>query len=228
MAGYFIDCSRGSIKVFGAAMMNRIGNAFNTILAISAGTIVLLGTFIPIPALAGFRILLVDWAVLLAGVAVLIGIFNLFTTHTKKIRKREPGSIYSLVLLVFMLIALILGIVPALEPLQNVMLNGILIPVEVSLMAVLSVTLVVASMRLLRQRLELSSIVFIATALFILMGLAPWPYIGYLPIISDLRSYIAQVLAAGGARGILIGVSSGILTTGLRILLGADRPFGGK
>jgi hypothetical protein len=32
----------------------------------------------------------------------------------------------------------------------------------------------------------------------------------------------------GGARGILIGVSLGILTTGLRVLFGTDRPYGGN
>lgn len=209
-------------------MIKRIGAAFSTIVAISAGVLVLLGTFLPFPALAGIRILLINWAVLLAGVAVLVGLANLFSVHIQKIRERSKSSLYSLLLLVFMLIALVLGLVPDLAPLEQVLLNGILIPIEISLMAVLAVTLVVASIRLLRQRLELASIIFLGTVLFILLGLAPWPFIGYLPVISDLRSYIAQVLAAGGARGILIGVSLGILTTGLRILFGADRPFGGK
>jgi DNA-binding beta-propeller fold protein YncE len=39
---------------------------------------------------------------------------------------------------------------------------------------------------------------------------------------------IAQVLAGAGARGILLGMALGILTTGLRILFGADRPYGGN
>lgn len=209
-------------------MIKRIGAIANTIIAISAGVLVLLGTLLPIPALSGLRILLINWAVLLAGVAVLVGLANLFSVHLQKIRTRAPGALYSLLVLVFMLIALVLGLVPDLDPLQQVLLNGILVPVEVSLMAVLAVTLVAASIRLLRQRLELASIIFLGTALFILLGLAPWPFVGYLPIVSDLRAYVTQVLAAGGARGILIGVSLGILTTGLRILFGADRPFGGK
>jgi hypothetical protein len=55
------------------------------------------------------------------------------------------------------------------------------------------------------------------------------PFIGDVPIMSDLvRPFVAQVLAAGGARGILIGVALGTLTIGLRILFGADRPYGGK
>jgi hypothetical protein len=43
-----------------------------------------------------------------------------------------------------------------------------------------------------------------------------------------VRPWITQVLALGGARGILIGVALGTLTTGLRVLFGADRPYGGN
>jgi hypothetical protein len=43
-----------------------------------------------------------------------------------------------------------------------------------------------------------------------------------------IRPFIAQVLAAAGARGILLGVALGTLTTGLRILFGVDRPYGGN
>jgi hypothetical protein len=34
-------------------------------------------------------------------------------------------------------------------------------------------------------------------------------------------------LPVAGARGILLGVALGSLTTGLRILIGADRPYSG-
>jgi len=34
------------------------------------------------------------------------------------------------------------------------------------------------------------------------------------------------VVAAGGARGILLGVALGSIVTGLRVLLAVDRPYG--
>ncbi len=33
-------------------------------------------------------------------------------------------------------------------------------------------------------------------------------------------------LVTGAARGIVLGVALGAITTGLRVLLGADRPYG--
>jgi hypothetical protein len=101
--------------------------------------------------------------------------------------------------------------------------------VEASLMALLAVTLTYASIRLLRRRLNLLSVIFLITALLVLLGTAPLPLLGNLPFVSDwLRPFLTQVMAASGARGILLGVALGTLTTGLRILLGSDRPYGGN
>jgi hypothetical protein len=156
-------------------------------------------------------------------------ISNFFSYNYHNFSERRAGSINSFVLLVFLLLTATVSISPALLPLQRVLVDGIMIPVEISLMAVLAVTLVYASLRLLKVRGDLASLLFLLTALLIMLGTAPLPLIGQLPIVSDwLRPFISNVLATGGARGILIGVALGTLTTGLRILFGVDRPYGGK
>ncbi|RPH60373.1 MAG: hypothetical protein EHM81_06385 [Chloroflexi bacterium] len=211
--------------------MKRISPVTNTVIAISAGVIVLLGYFISAPRLGldGLRLILLEWSALLAGVAVLIGIGNLFSVHVQKLRERKPGYIYSVALLVFMVTTLFVGVLPGFEPLQGVLYNGIMVPAEISLLAVLAVTLIYSAIRMLRWRTDWKAFVFIATALLVLLGTGPWPVIGQLPVLDEIRTkLIAQVLASGGARGILIGVALGTLTTGLRILFGADRPYGGK
>lgn len=200
------------------------------IVAIGSGLIVLLGYFFAVPALLQARQLLLSWAMILAAVAVIVGVANLIAVHFTRVTKRLKGSPYSMVLLFALLGSLALGL--ALGP-QNAavqaMFNGIQVPVEASLMAVLAVTLLYAAIRLLRWRSDLMAIVFILTALLIFLGTAPLPFVGYIPIVSDmLRPFVAQVPAAAGARGILLGVALGTLLTGLRILFAADRPYGGK
>jgi hypothetical protein len=205
--------------------VKRIFSAVNAVIAISVGTIVLLGYFIP--AINPFRFILLQWAVILAGFAVLVGVGNLFSVHLQKIREQRPGSVNSVILLVFMLITVVFSLVPGMEPFQKMMLDGIMIPVEISLMAVLAVTLLYASVRLLRVRADWASILFLVTTFIALFGLLP--YIGQWSIMRDMvRPVISGILATGGARGILIGVALGTLTTGLRILFGADRPYGGN
>jgi len=200
------------------------------IVAIGTGLIVLLGYFFAFPLLLQARELLLGWAMILAAVAVIVGVSNLISVHFNRVTKRLKGSAYSMVLLFALLGSLALGLAlgPQSVPMQA-MFNGIQLPVEASLMAVLAVTLLYAAIRLLRWRSDLMAIVFIITALLIFLGTAPLPFVGYLPIVSDLlRPFIAQVPAAAGARGILLGVALGTLLTGLRILFAADRPYGGK
>jgi hypothetical protein len=74
------------------------------------------------------------------------------------------------------------------------------------------------------------SIVFVGTALVVLMGTSPWligSEGGMHLLLGQVRNWLAQVWAAGGARGILMGVALGAVVTGLRVLLAADRPYGG-
>jgi hypothetical protein len=196
-------------------------------IAIAVGLLVLAGYFVP--GLAGMQALLLNWAGILLGVAALIGVFNLITVHGEKIRTRARGSVYSALLIVSLLAtfiaAMILG--PAHASMQ-VLFNGVILPVEASLMAIISVTLLYAAIRLLRHRVDVMSVVFLVTVLVILVGSLSLPF-GEIPLLGDtLRPWITKVLALGGARGILIGVALGTLTTGLRVLLAIDRPYGGK
>ena len=209
--------------------MKRIVAAGDAVVAISVGIIVLLGYFIDLPAVSAFRFILFQWALILAGVAVLIGIWNMFSVHLQKIRARQSGFINSVILLFFLLLTITVSLTPVMQPLQSVVLNGIMVPVEISLLAVLSVTLLYTSLRVLWVRGGLTSILFMATAFLLLLGMGPLPFVGQAPIISDwVRPFISNILAIAGARGILIGVALGTLTTGLRIFFGVDRPYGGK
>jgi hypothetical protein len=205
----------------------------STAIAIATGVLVLTGYFFIQKAdgqpslLTVIRVTLLNWAIILAGFAIFIGILNLFQVHFKKIQKKQIGSFYSLLLVLSLAITFLLGLA---KPSQmEIIFTTVQLPVEASLMALLAVTLTYASIRLLRRRLNLLSVIFLVTALLILLGTAPLPFLGVIPGLSDwVRPFISQVMAAAGARGILLGVALGTLTTGLRILFGADRPYGGN
>ena len=198
----------------------------NTVVAISAGLLTLIGYFIP-----GLQFLsdtLLHWAVILAGFALILGMVNLLLFHIGRLRAQEKGSVYSLVVILAFVVTLILvGITTPTGGAAMWIFTNIQLPVEASLMAILVVTLAYSSMRLLRRRSGLLPVIFVSTALFVLIGLAPIYAFGDLPILSSIRTWIAEVPAMAGARGILLGVALGTVATGLRILIGADRPYGG-
>jgi hypothetical protein len=207
----------------------RLRGILATALAIASGVLVLAGYFITLPVLVALRITLLNWAMILAAFALFVGVGNLILVHGSKVRRKQKGLVYSFILIVSLAVTLLLGLILGPDhPTVIKIFNSVQLPIETSLMALLAVTLTYASIRLLRRRLNMISVIFLVTALLVLLGTAPLPFLGSIPVLGDLiRPFIAQVLAAGGARGILLGVALGTLTTGLRILFGADRPYGG-
>ena len=203
------------------------------VIAIAFGVLVLLGYFLPqalFPNAASLQAVLLDWAVILAGAAALIGVFNLLAVHTDKIRRRQKDGIYSAILVIGLIAALLSGIFlkPQHTLMQSILLEGIIIPVEASLMGLLAVSLLYAAVRLLRRRADVMGVAFLVTAALIFLGSITLPF-GDLPLFGTLvRPWISQVWALGGARGILIGVGLGAMLTGLRVLFGIDRPYGGR
>jgi len=193
--------------------------------AIAAGLIVLLGYFYP-NQLATLRLVLVDWAIIIAGVAVLVGIFNLAAVQMEKIRGRQRGSAHGALLVISLIVTFGLGLILGPEnPYMRLTVDAIIVPVEASLMAILAVTLIYASIRLLRRRVDLLSIVFLAVAVLFLILIMPTPF-GGLPGNQALLDFLGM-FSSGGARGLLIGIALGTLLTGLRVLFGVDRPYGG-
>jgi hypothetical protein len=196
-------------------------------IAIAAGLIVLVSYFVPDLAMVQFALL--NWAIILAGMAALVGVFNLISVHGDKVRRREKGNIYSTVLLVSLFASFIFGLALGPDhPDIRLLVNTVIVPVETALMALLSVTLLYASIRLLRRHTDVMSIVFLLTAVLMMAASATLPFGEIIPLNDFIRPWIQQVLALGGARGILIGVALGTLTTGLRVLFGADRPYGDR
>jgi hypothetical protein len=200
---------------------------FLAVIVMAIGLVVLLGFFIDLPVLSVLRTVFLRWAVILAAVAILVGLFNLAAVHWRKIGSRQPGRFYSAMLLFSMVVTLVIGLLRGPTSKESLWIfNYIQVPVESSLMAVLAVVLAYAGVRLLNRRINLFSIIFLATALLILIGTATIPGLE-VPGLTELRTWITQVPAAGGARGILLGVALGTIATGLRVLIGSDRPYGG-
>ena len=94
-------------------------------------------------------------------------------------------------------------------------------PVQASLSALLVFFVVTAAYRLLLIR-NLESAVMLLVVLLVLAGQVT---LGLFPILPEIREWIMAVPAMAGIRGILLGVALGALLTGIRLLLGVERPY---
>lgn len=196
----------------------------STALAIAFGLLVLVGLFVP--DLADLRNRILNWAMLLATTALLLGLLNLLQVHYQRIRNREHG-LYSAVLIAALVITFVVTLLQGSDSqTAEWIFNYLIVPVETSLLAVLAISLTLAAARSLQQRTDLMNMVFIATLVVLLLGAGPLFGMELPYFTRVLAPYINNVLALGAMRGLLIGVALGTITTGVRILLGADRPYG--
>jgi hypothetical protein len=197
-------------------------------IAIFFGVIVLLGYFIQIPLLQEVRSTILNWALILTAVVLLVGILNLTLVHLKKIRTDEKNAFYSLFLVIALVVTFIIALVFGPEsPWSVFIFDHILMPVEASLIALLAVILIYVLARMFWRGATLFNLLFAGTVVFVLavpvlLALAP-----SLAWLSLLQAVVIQIGALAGARAILIGVALGVIATGLRVLIGADRPYEG-
>ena len=197
-------------------------------IAIAASVFVLASVFLDIPLLDAIGTYFVDIAIIIAAFALFLGLLNVLRVHARKIRERQPASVYSFVLLASMLIVLAVGLPPLpnqpsgpAQPVVQWIFEYIQVPIQATLSALLVFFIVTAAYRLFRIR-NLESIVMLVVALVVLVGQVT---VGLVPILPDLRDWILDVPTMAGVRGILLGVALGALLTGIRLLLGVERPY---
>lgn len=198
-----------------------------TAVAIAVGLTVLSGYFFLPDGLRALQSLLLNWGITLAGVAALVGVIHLLGVHWRRLGARQDRDFTSIIFLVAFTVTVAAGIwyTPA-DPIFQQLVLAIQVPIEISLLALLAVTLPAAILRMLRHRIGLMPIIFLFSVLFFLVlrgGLLTGAQMqGYHEIF-----HIVDLIPLTGGRGILLGVALGSMVTGLRVLFGVDRPYSG-
>jgi hypothetical protein len=199
-------------------MKKQFRAPISTAIAISVGFIVLAGYFLEFDPIQNLRQILIRWAVILAGMAVIVGVINLLIVHWKKMSRGDTGGGYSAVTILSLLI--------------TVAVVGYFGPASESSLWIINhiaVVLIYMMVRLLRRNISLFSLIFVFTFVFIVLSNTTFWGIE-VPFIhgpDGIGALIQRVPAIAGARGLLLGVALGSIATGLRILLGTDQPYAG-
>ncbi|GAB4451286.1 MAG: hypothetical protein Fur0044_46670 [Anaerolineae bacterium] len=212
-------------------MILRSGRVLATVVAIVVGLFVLADVFVTAwggggglaQAINGVGYFLVSWAAIITAFALFLGFANVVSVHWSRIRTQKPGAVYSIVLLISLFGTLALGIGGPMSANGQFIFNYILQPLEATLFALLALFIATAAFRAFRVR-NMETFFFVLFALIVLLGQVPvsiylWPEF---PVIKD---WILNVPTLAGVRGILLGVALGVIATGLRVLIGADRPY---
>lgn len=202
-----------------------VSRTVSTVVAMTVGLLVLADFFVNSDSINALGLYLVRAASVVAAFALVLGMVNVLTVHLGKVYIRDRSWGYSMVLLGSMFFTLGVGFItggPA-SPQMQQLFEVVLFPLEATLFSLLGFFVVTAAFRAFRVK-NFETGLFVTFAIIVLLGQVPigamlWDQ---LPVIKD---WVLDVPALSGARGILLGVALGTVATGLRVLLGLDRPY---
>jgi hypothetical protein len=211
-----------------------------TIIAGVAGMIVLIDFAGSVPTIDQVARIVVDWAALLAAMALLVGLLSVVAGHVMRVLRRRPDWGYSLVLLAAMLVMIISGTIVGIwnqggetnfvvfpqslveQPIRD-LFRAFYQPLAGSFLALLAFFSLSAALRALRRRTA-DALVILIVALLVLT-LTALPQAQALPVLGESVRWISDYVAMAGARGLLIGAALGAVVAGVRVLLGFDQPY---
>ena len=207
-----------------------------TIIAGAAGLIVLIDFAGAVAVVDLAARTIVNWAALLAALALLVGVLSVAASHFTRVLRRSPDWGYSLVLLTSMLLVIISGTIVGLVPGGYVRFPQSLVeqpirdlfrafyqPLAGSLLGLLAFFSLSAALRALSRRT--ADALVITVVAIVVLGLAALPQAQRLPLLGDSVGFVSDYVSSAGARGLLIGAALGAVVAGVRVLLGFDQPY---
>jgi hypothetical protein len=211
----------------------RVRNVVSIIFAVTAGVFTVAGYFIPFQPIKDLAGGILYVAVFLSSIAMLVGVVNLSRIHMRKAVGGKSGGGYSLVLFFSLWITFLIVTFSAIYRNETVtiwIVRNIQLPLEASLAGLVVFALLVGGVRLLYRRRDLMAYCFLGAAVIVLLAAVPLPALleDWLQGPDSARQGIASIfmsVASGGGRGILLGMALGAAATGIRILIGVDRPY---
>lgn len=196
------------------------------------GIVVMLLEFSPHPFSEGLRAELIKWSLIIGPFALVIGVVTLVHTHVIRIRRRVEYWRYSYLVFIGMIVMVVFGLPTG--PKNEVfewLFDNMQVPMEATMFSLLAFFIASASYRAFRAR-TLEATLLLAAALIVMIGNAPigdvlWNELSPVgrDIPSTARQWILDNPNLSSRRGIILGVSLGIISQSIRIIFGIERSY---
>jgi len=180
--------------------------------------------FIPHRHSARFYDTALDWMIIIGIFAIVLGISSLIKLQVSKIKRREKGYPYSIVLILGFLFMVFSGIFTGTET-ESLYYRwgyvGVLNPVTATMFALLAFYIASAAYRAFRARTVIATILLVS-AIIVMLGRVP---VGEtIPGVAWLTDKLLTVPNMAAKRAITIGLGLGGSATALKVVLGIEAP----
>jgi hypothetical protein len=195
------------------------------ILCVVSGWIVLLDFFIPKPVIGTLSRAIVDWTLILSAASFVMGGMSVFAVNLARVRRRDSGARYRVVVLVCLAGMAGLGILGGIGEgtAYNWIFQNVQVPMESTMFSLLAFFIASAAFRAFRMR-NAQATVLLLTAAVVMLGNVPlggaiW---SGLP---SLSSWLLGHPSLAAQRGLIVGAAVGATATALRLIVGVERGY---
>ena len=172
---------------------------------------------------------ILDWGLILAAAAYLLGIINLVQVNLPKVLQREKDWPYKVLMLGTLAVTLFFGMYEwgdRNEPghVYKWIFDYVFTPLNATMFALLAFYIASAAFRAFRAR-SLDAALLLSAAILVMIARVPLgeslPWIG--SELPHLMNWVMDVPNTAARRAIFIGAALGAVATGLRVILGIER-----
>ncbi len=176
----------------------------------------------------------IDWGLIISPFALVIAVVTLIQTHVSRVRLRSEHWQYSLVIFAGMIVMVLVGV--PLGPQNSVVVwlyNNVQVPMDATMFSLLAFFIASAAFRAFRAR-SFEATLLLITAMFVMIGNVPIGDLVWNKVMSWtpwadgaswIRQWILDIPNGAARRGIILGVSLGVISQSIRIILGIERSY---
>ena len=176
----------------------------------------------------------IDWGLIISPFALALAVITLIQTHATRIRRRTEHWQYSFIVFAGIIIMVCVG-VPFGE--QNSVFvwlyDNVQVPMDATMFSLLAFFIASAAFRAFRAR-SFEATLLLITAMIVMLGNVPIGDLVWNKVMSwtpwadgasGTRQWILDILNSAARRGIILGVSLGVISQSIRIILGIERSY---
>ena len=176
----------------------------------------------------------IDWGLIISPFALVLAVVTLIQTHAARVHRRTEHWQYSFIVFAGIIIMVCVG-VPFGE--QNSVFvwlyDNVQVPMDATMFSLLAFFIASAAFRAFRAR-SFEATLLLITAMIVMLGNVPIGDLVWNKVMSwtpwadgasGTRQWILDILNSAARRGIILGVSLGVISQSIRIILGIERSY---
>lgn len=188
------------------------------------GIATILTRFSPHPISQAFYEEVNTWALIIFPFAFVLATVTLVQSHWTRIRRRTEHWQYSIIVFVGLITMVAIGVPYGPQhPSFEWLFNNLQVPMEATMFSLLAFFIASAAYRAFRAR-SFEATLLLVTAVIVMLGNVP---VGDLiwSETSSVKQWILNNPNLSARRGIILGVSLGVISQSIRIILGIERSY---